>query len=95
MVLTMGATLTTGVVHSFPRNKKFATLPVHLIHPKMAKKPNKKTFRLNALIDGHIISGTVALSPAPQPGIFTELARFEAERVLAHAVREAIAAGQL
>jgi hypothetical protein len=61
----------------------------------MSKKPNKKTFLLNALIDGHIISGTVALSPAPQPGIFTELARFEAERVLAHAVREAIAAGRL
>jgi hypothetical protein len=63
--------------------------------PTMSKKLNKKTFHLNALIDGHIISGIVALSPAPQPGIFTELARFEAERVLAHAVREAIAAGRL
>ena len=61
----------------------------------MSKKPNKKTFRLNALIDGHFISGIVALSPAPQPGIFTELARFEAERAFAHVVREAIAAGKL
>jgi hypothetical protein len=61
----------------------------------MTKKSNKKTFHLNAVIDGHLISGVVALSPAPQPGIFTELARFEAERALAHAVREAIAAGRL
>lgn len=62
---------------------------------KMTTKSNKKTFHLNAVIDGHLISGVVALSPAPQPGIFTELARFEAERALAHAVREAIATGRL
>jgi hypothetical protein len=61
----------------------------------MAKKPNKKIFRLNAIIDGHIISGMVAFSPAPAPGIFTELARFEAERILEHTVREAIACGRL
>ena len=61
----------------------------------MSKTPNKKTFRMNAVIDGHLISGFVALSPAPQPGVFTELARFEAERILTHAVREAIAAGRL
>ena len=61
----------------------------------MPQKPTQKIFRLNALIDGHIIVGQVAFSPAPQPGVFTELARFEAERVLAHAVREEIAAGRL
>ena len=61
----------------------------------MAKKPNKKTFRLNAIIDGHVISGFVAFSPAPPRGILTELARFEAERVFTHAVREHIAAGRL
>src|ERR1035438_5186629 len=75
--------------------KSLVRYPYIQISTTMSKKPNKKTFHLNALIDGHIISGTVALSPAPQPGIFTELARFEAERVLAHAVREAIAAGRL
>jgi len=68
---------------------------VHSNLPKNVKETKQKTFHLNAVIDGHLISGTVALSPAPQPGIFTELARFEAERVLAHAVREAIAAGRL
>ena len=61
----------------------------------MARKPNKKTFHLNAIIDGRIIRGYVAFSPAPQPGIFTEVARFEAERVLTHEVRQAIAAGRL
>jgi hypothetical protein len=61
----------------------------------MLQKPTKKIFRLNAIIDGHIIAGQVAFSPAPQPGIFTELARFEAEKVLTHQVREEIAAGRL
>jgi hypothetical protein len=61
----------------------------------METKTRKKVFTLNALIDGHIIRGEVAISPAPEPGIMTELARFEAERALTHAVREAIKAGQL
>ena len=61
----------------------------------MDKKPNQKTFRLSAIVSGHIISGTVAFSPAPQPGILTELAKFEAERILTHMVSEEIAAGRL
>ena len=61
----------------------------------MPRKANKKTFHLNAIIDGRLIRGYVAFSPAPGPGIFTELARFEAERVLTHAVRQAIASGRL
>ena len=61
----------------------------------MNQKLTTKTFRLNTIIDGHIIAGKVAFSPAPQPGVFTELARFEAGRVLAHMVREEIAAGRL
>ena len=61
----------------------------------MAQKPDKKIFHLNALIDGHLITGTVRVSPAPQPGIFTELARFEAERMLTQMVREEIARGRL
>ena len=33
--------------------------------------------------------------PAPESGVMTELARFEAERALTHAVRDAIKAGRL
>ena len=61
----------------------------------MNSKPRKKVFALNALIDGHIIRGEVSISPAPEPGIMTELARFEAQRVLTHRVREEIKAGRL
>jgi hypothetical protein len=61
----------------------------------MDKKPNQKTFRLSAIVAGHIIDGTVAFSPAPQPGILTEVAKFEAERILAHMVSEEIEAGRL
>ena len=59
------------------------------------KEENQKTFHLNAIIDGRIIRGYVAFSPAPQPGVLTELARFEAQRVLTYAVREAIAQGRI
>lgn len=61
----------------------------------MDQKPTQKTFRLSTIVSGHIITGTVAFSPAPQPGILTELARFEAERILAHMVSEEIEAGRL
>ena len=61
----------------------------------MTKKQTTKTFRLNAVIDGHLIAGRVAFSPAPQGGIMTELARFEAERILEHMVRQEIAAGRM
>jgi hypothetical protein len=54
----------------------------------MNKKPNQKTFRLSTIISGQLIAGTVAFSPAPEPGILTELARFEAQRILVHLVRE-------
>src|ERR1051326_7628687 len=38
----------------------------------MDQKPRKKVFTLNTLIDGHIIRGHVAFSPAPEPGIMTD-----------------------
>ena len=83
------------VVHS-PLLKKlkswYATCANNLTD--MAQKPNKKIFHLNAMIDGHLIIGSVGFSPAPQPGILTELARFEAERILTNAVREEIARGR-
>ena len=61
----------------------------------MARKSNRKTFRLKTIIDGHLITGTVAFSPAPQPGILSELARIEAERLLVDLAKADIAAGLL
>ena len=61
----------------------------------MDKKPTTKKFHLSTIVAGHIIDGTVAFSPAPQPGIFTELAKFEAQRILTHLVTEEIEAGRL
>jgi hypothetical protein len=61
----------------------------------MSKKLNQKTFNLSMIVAGNIIDGKVSFSPAPQPGILTELARFEAERILTHMVTEEIAAGRL
>lgn len=61
----------------------------------MIKKPKQKTFRMNALINGHVIAGTVRFSPAPAPGILTEIARLDAQRILEKAVLAEIAAGRL
>ena len=61
----------------------------------MDTKPRQKVFTLNTIVDGHIIRGEVCFSPAPEPGIMTEVARFEAERLLAQMVREEIADGSL
>jgi len=61
----------------------------------MTKKPNQKTFRLNALINGHVIAGAVRFSPAPEPGILTEIARMDAQLLLERAVLEEIEAGRL
>ena len=61
----------------------------------MVKKPTQKLFHLEAIIGDHVIAGSVAFSPAPPSGILTEVARFEAERILAHMLREEIASGRL
>jgi hypothetical protein len=62
----------------------------------MAKKQTTKTFRLNAIFDGSIIVvGKVSFSPAPHPGILTEVAKFEAQRIFEHQVKEDIASGRL
>jgi hypothetical protein len=61
----------------------------------MTTKPTQKIFHLNAVIDGHIIAGQVSFSPAPRRGILTEIARFEAERILEQMVREEISAGRI
>jgi hypothetical protein len=61
----------------------------------MPRKPTQKTFHLNTLFNGHLIAGAVRFSPAPEPGILTELARFEAEQLLAQLLQEEIKAGRL
>ena len=63
--------------------------------PNMTKKPNEKIFHMISIIDGRVIDGTVKFSPAPLPGVLTELARFEAERMLLHSVEQDITAGRL
>jgi hypothetical protein len=61
----------------------------------MFKKSKTKTFRLNTIIAGHVVSGKVAFSPAPAPGVLTEIARLEAQCILEQMVKEEIAAGRL
>ncbi len=61
----------------------------------MHQKPTQQTIQLRAIVSGRFIDGTVTFSPAPQPGILTELAEFEARRILTHMVEEEIAAGRL
>lgn len=61
----------------------------------MDKKPNTKVFTLSTIIDGHTVHGRVSFSPAPTPGIMTELAKFEAQRILAYMVSEELNAGRL
>ena len=61
----------------------------------MGTKPTQQVVRLSAIIAGHVIDGTVTFSPAPQPGVLAELAKFEAQRILAQMVTEEIEAGRL
>jgi hypothetical protein len=61
----------------------------------MLKKPTQKVFHLDAVIGQHAIAGTVSFSPAPPSGILTELARFEAGRILRHMLWEEMSAGRL
>jgi hypothetical protein len=61
----------------------------------MNAKPNQKTIHLSAIVSGHLIDGAVTFSPAPQPGILSELAKFEAQRILADMIADEIDAGRL
>ena len=74
----------------------FATATsAHLTEHFMAAKQNQQVVRLSGIVAGHLINGTVTFSPAPPPGIFAELAKFEAERILTDMVIEEIEAGRL
>jgi hypothetical protein len=59
------------------------------------QKQTRKIFHLSAIIAGRLISGYVAFSPAPEPGILTEIARLDAKRILQEAVQSEIASGRL
>lgn len=61
----------------------------------MDTKPTQQIVRLSTIVSGHIINGTVTFSPAPQPGVLAELAKFEARRILTDMVTEEIEAGRL
>jgi hypothetical protein len=61
----------------------------------MSAKQNQQVVRLSGIVAGHIIDGTVTFSPAPPPGVLTELAKFEARRILTRMVTEEIEAGRL
>jgi hypothetical protein len=61
----------------------------------MHQKPTQQTIQLSAIISGHLIDGTVTISPAPLPGVLSELAKFEARRILTQMIEEEIAAGRL
>jgi riboflavin synthase alpha subunit len=61
----------------------------------MGSNPKEKVFTLNTIIDGHLIRGHVVFSPAPEPGVLTEVARLEAELLLGQLVRSEIADGRL
>ena len=61
----------------------------------MHQKATQQIIQLSAIVSGHLIGGTVTFSPAPEPGILSELAKFEARRILAAVVEEEIAAGRL
>ena len=58
-------------------------------------KTTQQIVHLSTIVGGHIIHGTVTYSPAPEYGIMSELAKFEAERMLTNLVEEEIAAGRL
>jgi hypothetical protein len=74
--------------HTYPDCAIFDTLLVSLKQTFVHRTRNKKTFHLNALIDGRLIRGCVSFSPAPPPGILTEVARLDATRILAEVARD-------
>ena len=61
----------------------------------MDKKPNNKVFTIGTIIEGKMIQGEVLFSPAPEPGIMTEIAAFDAERLVSRLVAEDILSGRL
>ena len=61
----------------------------------MHNKSTQQIIQLSTIVSGHVIDGAVTFSPAPPSGILSELAKFEARRILTAVVREEIDAGRL
>lgn len=59
-----------------------------ILSTTMDKKSNTKVFTLVTILDGNLIHGQVTLSPAPEPGIMTEIAKLDAQRMVAEMVFE-------
>jgi hypothetical protein len=59
----------------------------------MNQETDQQVVHLVGIIGGHLVDGTVSFSPAPQAGIFSELAKFEARRILTAMVEEEIGQG--
>ena len=66
-----------------------------ILSTMMDKKSNTKLFTMSTIIAGQIVRGEVSFSPAPEPGIMTELAKFEARRIVADMISDEIDAGGL
>jgi hypothetical protein len=89
--------MSQGAGPSYPlvRNQNLCYATHTFTIRSMREKSNQQTIRLSAVVSGHIIDGTVSFSPAPQPGVLLELAKFEARRILTAMVQEEIEAGRL
>jgi hypothetical protein len=61
----------------------------------MKQKQTTQNFPQLAIINDRLVAGTVSFSPAPAPGILSELADFEAQRIFRHLIEEEIEAGRL
>jgi hypothetical protein len=61
----------------------------------MPQRQTAKTFHLNTVIGDRLITAVVSFSPAPPEGVLTEIARLDAERLLAACVSEDIVGGRL
>jgi hypothetical protein len=61
----------------------------------MSQKSNIQIVHLGAIINGHVVNGTFSFSPAREPGILSELAKFEARRILTNMIEEEIQTGRL
>jgi hypothetical protein len=63
--------------------------------PAMNQKTDQQVVHVVGIIAGHLVDGTVSFSPAPQLGIFSELAKFAARRILTDMVEEEIRQGRI
>jgi hypothetical protein len=56
----------------------------------MNRKRNQTAFRFCTIVGNNLVDVSVMFEPAPPPGGFAELAKFEAELIFLNAVRQKI-----